>query len=180
MYYAYGILHKSSETAQRKLLRVVLTQYSIVTKDIMRINDMTSRITDIMAAFIEHTAKNLPDDVITRLKELRALETDPMASEIYDLMFRNLELARELDRPTCQDTGLLQFWIRCGSGFPFMDKLESLLGIKSGEITADRKFSLDATRCIGACGLAPVLTINEEVYGRLTPDMLKGILDKYN
>jgi NADP-reducing hydrogenase subunit HndA len=66
-----------------------------------------------------------------------------------------------------------------GAGL-LMDKLESLLGIKSGEITADRKFSLDATRCIGACGLAPVLTINEEVYGRLTPDMLKGILDKYN
>lgn len=66
-----------------------------------------------------------------------------------------------------------------GAGL-LMDKLESLLGIKSGEITADRRFSLDATRCIGACGLAPVLTINEEVYGRLTPDMLKGILDKYN
>ena len=61
-----------------------------------------------------------------------------------------------------------------------MDKLESLLGIKNGEISDDRKFSLDATRCIGACGLAPVLTVNEEVYGRLTPDMIKGILDKYN
>ena len=66
-----------------------------------------------------------------------------------------------------------------GAGL-LMEKLESLLGIKSGEITGDRKYSLDATRCIGACGLAPVLTINEEVYGRLTPDMLKGILDKYN
>ena len=66
-----------------------------------------------------------------------------------------------------------------GAGL-LMEKLESLLGIKSGEITDDRKYSLDATRCIGACGLAPVLTINEEVYGRLTPDMLKGILDKYN
>ena len=61
-----------------------------------------------------------------------------------------------------------------------MDKLESLLGIKNGEISDDRKFSLDATRCIGACGLAPVLTVNEEVYGRLTHDMIKGILDKYN
>ena len=66
-----------------------------------------------------------------------------------------------------------------GAGL-LMDKLESLLGIKNGEISADRKFSLDATRCIGACGLAPVLTVNEEVYGRLTPDMIKGILDKYN
>lgn len=66
-----------------------------------------------------------------------------------------------------------------GSG-QIMEKLETLLGIKGGEITKDRKFSLDATRCIGACGLAPVLTVNEEVYGRLTPDMLEGILKKYN
>ena len=66
-----------------------------------------------------------------------------------------------------------------GAGL-LMDKLESLIGIKNGEITDDRKFSLDATRCIGACGLAPVLTVNEEVYGRLTPDMIKGLLDKYN
>ena len=66
-----------------------------------------------------------------------------------------------------------------GSGL-LMDKLESILGIKNGEIIADRKFSLDATRCIGACGLAPVLTVNEEVYGRLTPDMIQGIIDKYN
>ena len=66
-----------------------------------------------------------------------------------------------------------------GAGL-LMDKLESILGIKNGEITDDRKFSLDATRCIGACGLAPVLTVNEEVYGRLTPDMIQGIIDKYN
>ena len=43
----------------------------------------------------------------------------------------------------------------------------------------DGKFSLDATRCIGACGLAPVMTINEEVYGRLVPDDIPGILAKY-
>ena len=66
-----------------------------------------------------------------------------------------------------------------GAGL-LMDKLESILGIKNGEITDDRKFSLDATRCIGACGLALVLTVNEEVYGRLTPDMIQGIIDKYN
>ena len=65
-----------------------------------------------------------------------------------------------------------------GSGL-LMDKLESLIGIKNGEITADRKFSLEACRCIGACGLAPVLTVNEEVYGRLTVDDVPGIIEKY-
>lgn len=65
-----------------------------------------------------------------------------------------------------------------GSGI-LMDKLETLLGIPNGGITEDLKFSLDATRCIGACGLAPVLTIGEDVYGRLEPNMLEGILAKY-
>ena len=65
-----------------------------------------------------------------------------------------------------------------GSGL-LMEKLESLLGIGSGSITDDLKFSLDATRCIGACGLAPVLTVGEDVSGRLEPDQLEGILAKY-
>ncbi|MBE5812551.1 MAG: NADH-quinone oxidoreductase subunit NuoE [Clostridiales bacterium] len=58
-------------------------------------------------------------------------------------------------------------------------KLEELLGIKVGETTPDGKFSIEGARCLGACGLAPVMVINGEVYGKVTPDMIKGILDKY-
>lgn len=65
-----------------------------------------------------------------------------------------------------------------GSG-KIMDELQTILGIKSGEITSDLKFSLDATRCIGACGLAPVMMIGEDVYGRLETNMLKDIIAKY-
>ena len=65
-----------------------------------------------------------------------------------------------------------------GSG-DLYEKLKSLLGIESGECTADRKFSLDATRCVGCCGLAPVVTINDDVYGKIGPDDLAGILAKY-
>ena len=65
-----------------------------------------------------------------------------------------------------------------GSG-KLMEKLEELLKIKPGEISNDLQFSLDATRCIGACGLAPVLTIGEDVYGRLEQNQLEGILAKY-
>ena len=65
-----------------------------------------------------------------------------------------------------------------GSG-KLMEKLEELLKIKPGEISDDLQFSLDATRCIGACGLAPVLTIGEDVYGRLEPNQVEGILAKY-
>ena len=65
-----------------------------------------------------------------------------------------------------------------GSGI-LMEKLETLLGIGNGGITEDLKFSLDATRCIGACGLAPVLTIGEDVYGRLGVSDVETILAKY-
>jgi len=59
------------------------------------------------------------------------------------------------------------------------DKISEILNIKDGECTADGKFSLESCRCVGACGLAPVMMINDDVYGRLTPDMVKGILEKY-
>lgn len=60
-----------------------------------------------------------------------------------------------------------------------IDKLEELLKIKSGQTTPDRKFSIDATRCLGACGLAPVIAINGEVYGNITADDVEGIIEKY-
>ena len=60
-----------------------------------------------------------------------------------------------------------------------LDKFRTRLSIDVGECTDDQKFSLDACRCIGACGLAPVVTINDEVYGKLTADDVDDILDKY-
>ena len=66
-----------------------------------------------------------------------------------------------------------------GSGDVYA-KIEEILGIKGGECTPDGKFSLDACRCVGACGLAPVMMINDEVFGRLKPDDVKGILDQFN
>ena len=65
-----------------------------------------------------------------------------------------------------------------GSG-DIYNKLMEKLGIVGGECTPDGKFSLDACRCIGACGLAPVMTINDDVYGRLTVEDIDGILEKY-
>jgi NADP-reducing hydrogenase subunit HndA len=66
-----------------------------------------------------------------------------------------------------------------GSG-DIYNKITELLGISGGECTPDGKFSLDACRCVGACGLAPVMMVNEEVYGRLSVDDVEAILAKYN
>ena len=65
-----------------------------------------------------------------------------------------------------------------GSG-KIMEKLEEVIGIPQGGITEDLQFSLDATRCIGACGLAPVMTVGDDVYGRMEPSMVPDIIAKY-
>ncbi|MBE7039205.1 MAG: NAD(P)H-dependent oxidoreductase subunit E [Ruminococcaceae bacterium] len=65
-----------------------------------------------------------------------------------------------------------------GSG-DILEKIKQILGIDVGECTPDGKFSIDATRCIGACGLAPVITINDDVYGRLSVDDIEEIIKKY-
>lgn len=65
-----------------------------------------------------------------------------------------------------------------GSG-KILEKLESILDIKSGGLTDDGVFGLEACRCVGACGLAPVVMVNGEVYGRLIQADAQGIVDKY-
>ena len=62
---------------------------------------------------------------------------------------------------------------------PLLEEVERILKVKCGQTTADGKFTIQATRCLGCCGLAPVLVINEDVYGRLAPKDVKDILAKY-
>ena len=60
-----------------------------------------------------------------------------------------------------------------------LDKLCSELGVEVGQTSKDGRFTVQATRCLGACGLAPVMMINDEVFGRLTPEDIPDILAKY-
>ena len=64
-------------------------------------------------------------------------------------------------------------------GFTVFEKLKEKLGIDVGQTTKDGRFSIEATRCIGACGLAPVFTVNDEVYGNATPELLDKVIDEY-
>ncbi len=60
-----------------------------------------------------------------------------------------------------------------------LDRVEKELGVEVGGTTEDSLFTLQATRCLGACGLAPVMMINDEVFGRLTEDEIPSIMDKF-
>ncbi|OEG00220.1 NADH dehydrogenase [Vulcanibacillus modesticaldus] len=61
-----------------------------------------------------------------------------------------------------------------------LDKLSEKLNVEVNKTTEDQKFTLEASRCLGACGLAPVIMIDDDVYGKLTPEMVDEILEKYN
>jgi len=65
-------------------------------------------------------------------------------------------------------------------GKALTDALEKQFGIKQGETTADRMFTLESVRCLGACGLGPVVVVDEDVHGRLKPGKVKEVLSQYN
>ena len=85
------------------------------------------KLTDMVADFVGFIGKKLPDDVVAKLQELGEKETDPLPKVLYETMTRNQNLAVALDRPSCQDTGVIQFWLKCGTNFPYINELEALL-----------------------------------------------------
>lgn len=110
-----------------------------------------------------------------------------------------LEISQYLNMPMAEIYGVITFYSRftlkpkgkynisvCLGTACFVKGSESLLNrakevlkIQEGETTPDGKFSIDATRCVGACGLAPVFTVNEEVYGRATVKKLDEVIEEY-
>jgi L(+)-tartrate dehydratase alpha subunit len=90
--------------------------------------DNKQQMTETLVRFICHVAKVLPDDVIAALETLRAEETQPLASAVYSCMFDNLDRAQALSRPACQDTGVLQFFLRAGADFPLLAQLKDICG----------------------------------------------------
>lgn len=142
-------------------------------------------------------------DIINRFKETDGPLINIMQeiqNEFHFLPFSALELvSEELNIPLeeifgvatfyaqfkLQETGKYQIGICQGTvcyvkgSEEILNEVSSLLGIKDGEKTEDGNFSLDTTRCIGACGLAPVLTINDKVYGHVKKEDISKILDEY-
>lgn len=89
--------------------------------------EQVEKLTRYMANFVSHIGKKLPDDVSKKLEELAATEDGALSKTIYATMKNNQELAEKLNRPCCQDTGVLQFWVKCGAYFPLIGELEALL-----------------------------------------------------
>ncbi len=88
--------------------------------------DNAQQMTDTLARFICLMATVLPDDVVSALEKLRAEETGALASAVYGCMFENMAQAKALGRPVCQDTGVLQFYIRAGASFPLLSDVNDI------------------------------------------------------
>lgn len=84
-------------------------------------------LTRRVANFTSVVGKILPNDVTAKLKELSANETSPMAKMIYECMEKNQKVAAELNVPSCQDTGVIQMFVRVGTKFPYIDDLKKVL-----------------------------------------------------
>ncbi|MDO5414057.1 MAG: NADH-quinone oxidoreductase subunit NuoE [Bacillota bacterium] len=143
------------------------------------------------------------DEIVAKYKDTRGALIPVLheAQEVYGYLPLEVQrvIAEKLNIPLAEVYGVVSFYTQF-SIYPkgqyqinvcmgtacyvkganeVLDKFRTRLSIDVGECTEDGKFSLEACRCIGACGLAPVVTINDEVYGKLTADDVDGILDDY-
>ncbi len=116
----------------------------------------------------------LPKDVL----EYVAVKTGVPIAEIYGVvtfysLFHLNPRGRNIIR-VCQGTAC-----HVRGGKTILQALEKELGIKAGHTTDDLRFTLETVACVGACGLAPVMQVNEDTHGRLTADKLAAILERY-
>lgn len=153
------------------------------------------KLTEEQVDFIKGVCKSFNNEggeVINVLHKVQG-EYGYLSAEVQAL------IAKELNIPVAKVYGIVSFYsfftmipkgkypisVCLGTacyvrgGEKVLDELKRQLNVEVGGTTQDRKFSLDVLRCIGACGLAPVITIGDKVYGRLTPDQIKGILAEY-
>ncbi len=84
-------------------------------------------LTQVMSKFTAYIGKRLPTDVTQKLGDLREREVNFLAKEVYESMRANQEAADKLDRPSCQDTGVIQYFLTAGAKFPLLGELEGIL-----------------------------------------------------
>ncbi len=127
---------------------------------------------------IMQQAQKLFGCVSLEVQEFISEKTGAPVSELYGIatFYAQFTLEPKGDNvvSVCQGTAC---YVKGGAAI--LEEVKKILGIDAGQTTKDGKFSIQDTRCLGCCGLAPVMVINEDVYGRLVPADVKGILEKY-
>ena len=153
------------------------------------------KLSEAKINFIKDVCKsfgNKPGEVINVLHKVQG-EYGYLPAEVQELV------AKELGIPVSRVYGIVSFYsfftmtpkgehpisVCLGTACyvrgaeKVLDELKRQLGINVGEVTPDGKFSLTCLRCVGACGLAPVIEVGDKVYGRMTPDRVKDVIAEY-
>ena len=93
----------------------------------METDQKRKQFVDLLARFTAYISKHLPDDVFGKLTEMQDQEKTDLAKSVYAAMFENLKIADETDRPLCQDTGIIQYYVQVGTEFPLINELDDCL-----------------------------------------------------
>ncbi len=125
-----------------------------------------------------HTAQEslgyVPKDIMVRISEGLGVPLADVYGVVTFYAFFSLKPKGRHQISCCNGTAC---YVR---GAPkVLERFEKELGIKAGDSTDDGEFSLEVVRCLGACGLAPVITVNKDTHARMKPDRVSGILDRY-
>ncbi len=125
-----------------------------------------------------HKAQHLFGYLPAEVQEVIAKELNTSVAHVYGVVsfysFFTMTPKGEYPISICMGTAC---YVRGAE--KVLDEFKRILKVKVGETTGDGKFSLSCLRCVGACGLAPVVMVGEKVYGRVAPDGVKDILDEY-
>jgi NADH-quinone oxidoreductase subunit E len=120
---------------------------------------------------VQHKFGFLPAAAMSRLADfLRVPECTVYGVATFYAQFKFVPTGRNIVK-VCRGTGC---YVKGATRL--LEELEKELGIKDGETTPDMEYSLETVACFGSCALAPVIVVNDRVYGRMTPDKVKGIL----
>jgi len=155
------IFHETQE--QDSMLAQVMDEYKDVKGALMPVLQKAQSIYGYLPIEVQ---KKISEGMDVSLAEIYGIIT------FYSQFLLNPK--GEVSISVCMGTAC---YVRGAGGI--LEKISENLGVKPGDTSGDGKYSLEGVRCIGACGLAPVITINGDVYGRLKPDDIDGILAKY-
>jgi NADH-quinone oxidoreductase subunit E len=149
-------------------------------------NKMIERVDKVLADFtrekanlipilqkVQETLGYLPEEALKRIAQyVRTPDPNVFGVATFYAQFQLKPRGRNIVR-VCRGTGC---YVR---GAPrIIEELEKLLGVKEGETTPDMEYTLETVACFGSCALAPVMVVNDKVYGRMTPDKAKEILER--
>ena len=159
---------------RREIMAYSMDEMAAMTKDIVAPwRDRKGGLIPILQS-VQGKFGYLPDTAMRTISEELKL---PMA-EIYGvatfyaqfhLKPRGRHIIRVCRGTACHVRGSLKI----------LERVKEITGIGENETTEDLRFTIEPVACLGACGLAPVMMVNDETFGRLTPDTVKGILDKF-